>query len=159
MDLSGDVGGISHPDPREPLPAFLGQTSISDAGNGQFHVDSFFDVFTEISIAGGPFEPQTQRPSRMELERSGSEAAPSCRRPTSRRSPSRRTATASSASTPEATLHALLPERDRLQQSDPQAASRTCRNTTDPATGDETETFDSTVEGTFDDGSGPQPSS
>ncbi len=34
------------------LPS-LGQTSISDIGGGLYRIDSFFDVFTELSIDGG----------------------------------------------------------------------------------------------------------
>jgi hypothetical protein len=30
-----------------------GQTTITDNGNGTFHIDSFFDVFTELSLDGG----------------------------------------------------------------------------------------------------------
>jgi hypothetical protein len=34
------------------LPS-LGQTSITDLGGGLYQIDSFFDVFTELSIDGG----------------------------------------------------------------------------------------------------------
>jgi hypothetical protein len=34
------------------LPS-LGQTRITDIGGGQYHIDSFFDVFTELSFDGG----------------------------------------------------------------------------------------------------------
>ena len=34
------------------LPS-LGVTSVSDIGGGMYHIDSFFDVFTELSIDGG----------------------------------------------------------------------------------------------------------
>jgi hypothetical protein len=34
------------------LPS-LGQTTITDLGGGQFRIDSFFDVFTELSLDGG----------------------------------------------------------------------------------------------------------
>jgi hypothetical protein len=34
------------------LPS-LGQTTIAPIGGGLFHIDSFFDVFTELSIDGG----------------------------------------------------------------------------------------------------------
>jgi hypothetical protein len=36
-----------------PTLATLGQTSITNLGGGQFHIDSFFDVFTELSVDGG----------------------------------------------------------------------------------------------------------
>jgi hypothetical protein len=34
------------------LPS-LGSTRITDIGGGQYHIDSFFDVFTELSLDGG----------------------------------------------------------------------------------------------------------
>lgn len=34
------------------LPS-LGRTSITDIGGGMYHIDSFFDVFTELSVDGG----------------------------------------------------------------------------------------------------------
>ena len=36
-----------------PTLATTGQTKITDIGGGMFHIDSFFDVFTELSIDGG----------------------------------------------------------------------------------------------------------
>ena len=36
-----------------PTLQSTGQTSIQDIGGGQFQIDSFFDVFTELSIDGG----------------------------------------------------------------------------------------------------------
>ena len=33
--------------------ASMGETSITDIGGGMYHIDSFFDVFTEVSIDGG----------------------------------------------------------------------------------------------------------
>jgi len=36
-----------------PTLASLGQTKISDLGGGLFRIDSFFDVFTELSVDGG----------------------------------------------------------------------------------------------------------
>lgn len=61
MQLSGFV-----PDPFNtfgpPIPMFvqespsqpsLGQISIADIGGGNYHIDSFFDVFTEVSLDGG----------------------------------------------------------------------------------------------------------
>ncbi len=36
-----------------PTLQSTGQTTITDLGGGQFHIDSFFDVFTELSIDGG----------------------------------------------------------------------------------------------------------
>ena len=55
MDLTGTAGVTGPPiivrqDPNRPS---LGVTTITDLGGGQFHVDSFFDVFTEISVDNG----------------------------------------------------------------------------------------------------------
>ena len=36
-----------------PTRASTGQTSIADIGGGLYHIDSFFDVFTELSVDGG----------------------------------------------------------------------------------------------------------
>jgi hypothetical protein len=36
-----------------PTLASTGQTQISDAGNGLYRIDSFFDIFTELSLDGG----------------------------------------------------------------------------------------------------------
>jgi hypothetical protein len=36
-----------------PTQSSTGQTKITDLGSGLFHIDSFFDVFTELSIDGG----------------------------------------------------------------------------------------------------------
>jgi hypothetical protein len=67
MSLSGDVGGIPVEVRESPSLPSAGQTTITDLGGGQFQIDSFFDVFTEISVNGGPFEPQTNGPGRVRL--------------------------------------------------------------------------------------------
>ena len=36
-----------------PTLASTGQTKVTDIGGGQFAIDSFFDVFTEVSVDGG----------------------------------------------------------------------------------------------------------
>jgi hypothetical protein len=36
-----------------PTLASTGQTKITDIGGGLYHIDSFFDVFTELSVDGG----------------------------------------------------------------------------------------------------------
>jgi hypothetical protein len=54
LDLSGVVVPFGFTMIREsPTLQSLGQTTIADLGGGVFHVDSFFDVFTELSIDGG----------------------------------------------------------------------------------------------------------
>ena len=55
LSLIGDVGGISIEIRESPSLPSPGHHSAIDLGNGQFQVDSFFDVFTEISIDGGAF--------------------------------------------------------------------------------------------------------
>ena len=65
MDLSGDMplpgGGTLQVIIQEsPSQDSQGQTTITDLGGGQFQIDSFFDVFTEISVDGGQnFIPST----------------------------------------------------------------------------------------------------
>jgi hypothetical protein len=36
-----------------PTRASTGKTTITDLGGGMYHIDSFFDVFTELSVDGG----------------------------------------------------------------------------------------------------------
>jgi hypothetical protein len=67
MRLSGDVGGVSIEIRESPSKASPGQVRVLDIGGGNFQIDSFFDVFTELSVDGGPFQPQTNEASRMEL--------------------------------------------------------------------------------------------
>ena len=56
MSLTGVLGGMVRESPSRPS---LGRTSITDIGGGMYHIDSFFDVFTDFSIDGG----QTWMPS------------------------------------------------------------------------------------------------
>jgi hypothetical protein len=67
MDLSGDVGGVSIEIRESPVKASPGKVRVKDIGGGLFQIDSFFDVFVELSVDGGPFQPQTNEASRMEL--------------------------------------------------------------------------------------------
>lgn len=57
MNLSGEVGGIPIEIRESPSLPSLGQHSLTDLGSGKYEIDSFFDVFTELSIGGGPFAP------------------------------------------------------------------------------------------------------
>jgi hypothetical protein len=50
MSLTG-TGGIMLRE--SPTLQSTGQTTITDIGGGMFHVDSFFDVWTELSLDGG----------------------------------------------------------------------------------------------------------
>ncbi len=74
MDLSGDLplpDGPTHvqlrknPAPPFPLPS-PGRLRVTDIGGGNFTVHSLFDIFTELSIDGGPFTPCVDW-DRMEL--------------------------------------------------------------------------------------------
>ena len=69
MDLSGDVGGVSIEIRESPILNRLPARRVSAAnGDGTFQIDSFFDVFIELSVDGGPFQPQTNGAGRMDLE-------------------------------------------------------------------------------------------
>jgi hypothetical protein len=52
MSLQGGPGGMIQVRESPTLPS-LGQTRITDTGGGMYHIDSFFDVFTELSLDGG----------------------------------------------------------------------------------------------------------
>ena len=53
MSLTG-LGPLSSVMIREsPTQPSTGVTSITDVGGGLYHIDSFFDVFTELSLDGG----------------------------------------------------------------------------------------------------------
>ena len=54
MTLMGDIAGGMAIEIRESsTQASTGQTTITDIGGGLYHIDSFFDVFAEVSIDGG----------------------------------------------------------------------------------------------------------
>ncbi|MFH1730043.1 MAG: hypothetical protein ABIF82_00150 [Planctomycetota bacterium] len=53
MSLSGNVGGMLIEIREHEEEASTGQTDITDLGGGLYHIDSFFDVFTELSVDGG----------------------------------------------------------------------------------------------------------
>lgn len=54
MSLSGNVPGLGQILIREdPARSSPGSTTITDLGGGLYHIDSFFDVFTELSVDGG----------------------------------------------------------------------------------------------------------
>ena len=54
LNLEGTVPGLGGFMIREsPTKASTGQVTITDIGGGQYQIDSFFDVFTELSIDGG----------------------------------------------------------------------------------------------------------
>jgi hypothetical protein len=53
MTLSGDVDGMPIMLRESPTHASPGRTAITDLGGGQYQIESFFDVFTELSVDGG----------------------------------------------------------------------------------------------------------
>jgi len=67
MSLSGDFGGVSIEIRESPARQSPGETRVDDLGGGLYEIDSFFDVFTELSVNGGPFMPQTNEATRMDL--------------------------------------------------------------------------------------------
>jgi hypothetical protein len=52
-----------------------GQTTVQDIGGGLFRIDSFFDVFTELSIDGGQTWIPSQGSTRVELASNAPEPA------------------------------------------------------------------------------------
>jgi len=66
MELAGDIGEIPVVIQTNPNLTSPGETTIRKIGNGNFVVDSFFDVFTEISIEGGPWEVGPEGPVQTE---------------------------------------------------------------------------------------------
>jgi cysteine-rich repeat protein len=67
MSLSGDMFGMPVIVRESPSLSTLGQTTITDLGGGLYEIDSFFDVFTELSLNGGAFVAQSAGPSRVDL--------------------------------------------------------------------------------------------
>jgi len=71
MSLTGDLGGLPIEIRESPQMSSLGATTITDLGGGLYQIDSFFDVFTEISIDGsGTWIPSTEA-TRVELVQPG----------------------------------------------------------------------------------------
>ena len=65
LDLNLGGGTLVRIDPITPT---TGQTTITDTGGGTYRIDSFFDVFTELSLDNGiTWFPATD-PTRMTLE-------------------------------------------------------------------------------------------
>ncbi len=65
LSLTGDVGGTPILIQVSPVQPSQGQTTLTKLGAGNFAVDSFFDVFTELSVDGGrPTE--ADRPIRLQ---------------------------------------------------------------------------------------------
>ncbi len=69
MNLTGDIAGIPVIMREDPSLGSMGQTVIDDIGGGLYFIDSFFDVFTEVSIDGGGSFMAADGPFHMELVR------------------------------------------------------------------------------------------
>jgi hypothetical protein len=62
LNVAGTFNGHTIQAQLNPAMSSTGQTSVTAAGD-RFQVDSFFDVFAELSIDGGPFVPGPVRPT------------------------------------------------------------------------------------------------
>jgi len=67
MSLTGGIGGMQVEIRENPNQQSYGRTTIADLGGGEWQIDSFFDVYTELSVTGGLFFPDNNAPGRMEL--------------------------------------------------------------------------------------------
>jgi hypothetical protein len=67
LDVSGIAGGYHFQLRESPYLQSPGMTDIQDVGGGLYEIDSFFDVYTELSIDGGPWMPQTTQAARIIL--------------------------------------------------------------------------------------------
>ena len=156
MDLAGISSGISVQLRESPIQPSFGQTSILGLGGGLYQIDSFFDVFIELAIDGGPFQPTLGPPGRLTIERvSKGGATPALPRPPGGTRPPSIVIVCRVAMS--AAIHfAIFPNGIDFTMPIHRCFKNVVR-TTDPATGDETERFDSIFEVIVDDGSGPVP--
>ena len=67
MSLSGTAGVANIVLRESPTLSSSGVTVITDLGGGLYQIDSFFDVFTELSFDGGPWMAQTSQAGRITL--------------------------------------------------------------------------------------------
>ena len=68
LNLAGSVGGTPFLLRENPTLQSLGQTTVTDIGGGLYRIDSFFDVFTELSLDGGSsWIPNEGGPTHMTL--------------------------------------------------------------------------------------------
>lgn len=67
MSLSGNAGGYNIQLRESPSLTSSGQTTITDLGGGLYQIDSFFDVYTELSLDGGAWVPQINQAARIIL--------------------------------------------------------------------------------------------
>jgi hypothetical protein len=71
LDLSGNSSSGLYQLRESPTKASLGLTTITDIGGGQFRIDSFFDVFTELSLDGGNTWMPSENSTRFDLQGQG----------------------------------------------------------------------------------------
>ena len=65
MDIDFGGGVMLRIDPNPNMPS-TGQTTVTNDGKGGFHIDSFFDIFTDLSLDGGrTWIPQSNGPTTM----------------------------------------------------------------------------------------------
>lgn len=67
MNLSGSVGGVPIEIRESPSLPSTGHTDIANGPGGTYNFDSFFDIWIELSVNGGPFQPQINGSSHMVL--------------------------------------------------------------------------------------------
>ena len=67
MSLTGDVDGIPVEVRESPSLGSFGLTTVGIIIVNGYEIDSFFDVFTELSVDGGPFMADVTGPARMTL--------------------------------------------------------------------------------------------
>ncbi len=68
LDLPGSVAGHSAVLTADTSNPSVGSTTISNASGGDFRINSFFDIFTDLSIDGGALIPQANGPTVLTLE-------------------------------------------------------------------------------------------
>ncbi len=67
-NCTGSIGPVTGIIRENPAYASLGQIVITDLGGGNFNIDSFFDIFTELSVDGGSvFASDANAPHHMVL--------------------------------------------------------------------------------------------
>ena len=67
LDISGGTLPAGVLIRESPTLQSIGQTTIEDLGGGVFKIDSFFDVFTELSLDNGNNFVPADRPGRVDL--------------------------------------------------------------------------------------------
>jgi len=66
-NCTGTIGPFAGTIRENPALDSLGETTITDLGGGNYQIDSFFDIFTELSVGGGAFLADANGPHHMVL--------------------------------------------------------------------------------------------